>query len=187
MENKSNEWSEKFYQLIDRTLPYYCVRRDMIPISIDIGYLTDKNIGGFGKGIRGNYWGADDVGLNSFEKSLSPKDTDCLKRNLFKLGEEEELCKFLGDSYEKDIKYWGIYGFLLRMIENERKSYVSASPKVERDNFVYVELEDLEDYYLDNNNNIWFRLQNLLQKQYKEVKLLCNDKASYEELLKVIK
>ena len=43
--------------------------------SLDCGIFTDKNIGGYGKGIRGDYFYNDD----EFKKALSEKG-DSLKR-----------------------------------------------------------------------------------------------------------
>lgn len=105
---------------------------------LDCGIFTDKNIGGYGKGIRGDYF----YSSANFEEALSNKG-DCLRRRIFTMDTLHELKEHLGlnkqlfssDDYFKE--------YVTELIKNTRNSYVSANPEKERLEGVYVELEDI--------------------------------------------
>ena len=106
--------------------------------SLDCRIFTDKNLGGFGEGIRGNYFLNDE----NFKKALSEKG-DYLKRRVFTLDNLESLKEHLGlnkqifnnDEYFKS--------FVKDLVIKTRNSYCSADPELERKEKLYVEIDEL--------------------------------------------
>ncbi len=203
MTKKKKITSNDFTSLVDMTLPYYCLdisRKGRV--SLDIGYLTDKNMGGFGKGLRGRFWDYADYGLEGFKSAINhqlnlseikklPSGVESVRylgKNkgdggtfLFKLGEEKSdfskeisdgLIDFLTEYDPKGIRDYGEKYYIIKLIEKARKSYCSDDPEGERKANVYVELDDLEEYLFNPSNLVYFRLQNLVGKPYKELKKL---------------
>ena len=69
--------------------PLFCLRTDFGTKDIDCGIFTDKNIGGYGIGYRGNYFDE-----NDFIRAIS-KRGDLLGRKLYTMGEIPLLLKEL--------------------------------------------------------------------------------------------
>jgi hypothetical protein len=106
--------------------------------SLDCGIFTDKNIGGYGKGIRGDYFWDDE----NFKDALSEKG-DSLKRRVFTLDNLEKLKQHLGVNQQlfNDDNYFK--NFVKDLIIKTRNSYCSDNPKQERKEKVYVEINEL--------------------------------------------
>jgi len=115
-------------------------------ISVDCGIFTNENIGGYGIGIKGDIFNE-----NDFKNAISKKG-DVLKRRLFTLDELNELFDYL--KIDKTLDIYGkeetldIYEkeeMLKNLIKYERESYSSDDPDLEREKYVYVELDELFD------------------------------------------
>lgn len=114
------------------------VSRGFPVTSLDCGIFTNKNLGGYGKGIRGDYFYTDEV----FKKALSVKG-DYLKRRVFTISNLNELKNHLrlnNELFNSD-EYFKQY--VKDLIIKTRNSYCSADPKKERDEKVYVEIQDI--------------------------------------------
>lgn len=131
---KFNE-SVKQSKLMDEYLwlPLFCTRggRDL-----DCGIFTDKNMSGYGIGIRGDYFNEFE-----FERAISKKG-DSLKRRLYTASDVDIMIKDLG---LENIERSEAVDKIVNMIENTRKKYVSASPELERESGFYVELDEIKD------------------------------------------
>ena len=200
--SKKKITSEDFKSLVDMTLPYYCLCITKNHVSLDIGYLTDKNVGGFGKGLRGRFWDYTDYGLEGFKSAINHKlnlseiknlpsgghSIKYLGKNqgdggtfLFKLGEENRdfrreisdgLIDFIKEYDPNGVRDYGEKYYIIKLIERTRKSYCSDDPNGERKSNVYVELDDLEEYLFNTDLLVYFRLQNLIGKSFKDLKKL---------------
>lgn len=179
-----------FAKVADLSLPYYCLRNNGY-LSLDISYLTHKNVGGFGSGLRGNYWNISEIGLENFKGCIERKK-DSLNRILFKLGDEsidysrEGLIDILKELDPKGVRDYGERYYIVELIRRARKGYCSDDPDGERKANVYVELDDLQQYLFEPSNLVYFRLQHFLQKPYKEVqKLGTTGLHDFENIIKV--
>lgn len=116
-------------------LPLFCISSR----SLDCKIFTDKNLGGYGLGIRGDFFGEDD-----FKRAISKKG-DCLGRKLYTASDVDILIKDLGlDNMSKEEAVDAI----VDMISNTRKAYSSADPDWERENSTYIELDEIKDLLL---------------------------------------
>lgn len=106
--------------------------------SLDCGIFTNKNIGGYGIGIRGDIFYCDE----EFRQALS-KQGDCLKRRVFTIDNLDELKDLLGLNNEL-FNYDEYFKQLVEdIIIKTRSHYSSADPEKERLKKVYVEIEDI--------------------------------------------
>jgi len=116
--------------------PLFCTRPMSKSISVNCGIFTNKNIGGFGLGIRGDYF--DEV---NFEAALSKKG-DSLGRKLYTADEFDLLAKDLKlDTTDRE----RAINQIVDMIEMERGRMSSSKPDLERREGVYIELEQIKD------------------------------------------
>lgn len=106
---------------------------------LDCGIFTDKNICGYGKGIRGDYFYSDD----DFKNALSSKNGDYLQRKVFTVDTLSDLKNHLGlnNKLFNSEKYFQEY--VKDLITQTRNNYCSADPEKERAEKVYVEVEDI--------------------------------------------
>lgn len=104
--------------------------------SLDCGIFTDKNLCGYGKGIRGDFWN-DDI---SFKQALS-ETGDYLNRRIFTIDTLNDLKKYLNLDTDSSDDY--LKSYIKDLIIKTRNSYCSANPEKERAENVYVEIEDL--------------------------------------------
>jgi hypothetical protein len=108
--------------------------------SLDCKVFSDKNVAGYGLGLRGRFFINNDMGKNDFKNALS-KIGDSLKYKLYEIDEIDILIKDLGyDSLSKPEQTKSI----LEKIEKTRSSYVSVNPEKEKEMGLYVELDDLK-------------------------------------------
>lgn len=110
----------------------FCVRGGR---SLSCAVFTDKNMGGYGLGIRGDYFDK-----SSFNQAMR-KDGDSLGRKLYTIDDIYILIKDLG--YENLSKPEQTKS-ILEKLEKTRNSYVSSNVRLERENGLYVELDDLK-------------------------------------------
>lgn len=127
--------------MVDMESPYYILRpyNNNNGFSLDIGYFTDQNLGGFGKGIRGDYF----YTIEGLKNALSGGDE--LGRCVFKIGDEEELLKLIYRNgwYSDMVEGQSGYEYLVEKIVKERKGYASADPDGDREIGVYFEISEL--------------------------------------------
>lgn len=126
------DWSEKEDLRVDYIgKKLFCLRGHN---DISVGIFTDKNIGGYGIGIRGNYFSE-----REFKKAIK-KEGDSLNRKLYTIDEIYDLIQDMG--YD-DINYGK--KIIKNIIKKNRDNYASADPNLERREGVYVELDEIFD------------------------------------------
>lgn len=111
--------------------PVFCVRDG----KLDCGIFTDKNLSGYGIGIRGNFFHDDELPFTT---------QDYLDRKLYLFTEDgvNDLCTDLGIPGDKKTKIDVIKG----MMVSARKEYASAFPEGERNYGLYIEVELLDNF-----------------------------------------
>ena len=121
--------------------PLFCYRDDACG-SLDCNIFTDKNVAGYGCGLRGDFFNE-----REFVDALG-RIGDSLNRHLFEIDELDEISKKLridGNSKEE------IVDKVVDKIEKTRKSYCSANPDGDRRAGVYIELDELRKLLMENN------------------------------------
>lgn len=113
----------------------FCIRGGRFSNDLSCAVFTDKNMGGYGLGIRGDYFDKTD-----FNQAMR-KDGDSLRRKLYTTDEIDLLIKDLG--YENLSKPEQTKS-ILNALKEERDFTSSSNPNLERENGLYVELDDLK-------------------------------------------
>lgn len=117
--------------------PLFCLRNN----SLDCRIFTDKNLGGYGIGLRGDYF-------NEWEfVDALGRIGDSLNRHLFEINELNELAYKIKISGSKE----ELIDNIINKIKGTRATYVSADPEGERKAGVYVELDELRKLLMENN------------------------------------
>lgn len=134
---KFNEKLEESYKMDDYLwLPLFCTRNGR---DLDCKIFNEKNVGGYGLGIRGDYFNESDFSLAMSKKG------DSIGRRLYTPNESDILIKDLGlDNISKG----DAVDRIVNMISGVRSSYTSSRPEVDINEGVYVELEEIKDMLL---------------------------------------
>ena len=135
-ENKETSMLDKYVGT-----PLFCFRDDAWG-SLDCSIFTDKNVAGYGCGLRGDFFNE-----REFVNALS-RIGDSLNRHLFEINELDEIAKKLriyGKSKEETIDK------IVDKVEKTRKSYCSANPDGDREAGVFIELDELRKLLMENN------------------------------------
>ncbi len=117
-------------------LPLFCIREFTSGSrTLNCGIFNDQNLGGYGLGIRGDYFSQTD-----FEKAMSKKG-DSVKRKLYTADELNILIKDLGfDNLSKDESIQKV----VDMIKKDRGNHVSVDVKGDKYADLHVSLDEIE-------------------------------------------